>query len=150
MQENTEQLERNQPRQEYTKEEFEVMMRDLNISPVQVDEYLSDKVKSFILLDNTKVEGEVELRVEYLAIRAQEITDAHIKRFCEMVNFYADKGFIEYGSMIPISKLVLVLSEDEVLMYYPATRYTLEQLKEMCKDYHFFTPDGEPTEETFQ
>lgn len=159
---NTEQngVNNSQPFEKQSTSEFMEVINGMKPEPVDLSPYLSDKVKSLQQSPSTELSpeewnGDVILKAVFLgvAIKSEEVEEEQLKRYAEMMNFYAEEGAIEYGSICPPFKLKLTPLAIEgaksfnMICWYPMSRYTVEELKEKYKDKHFFSEGGIPTED---
>lgn len=125
------------------------------------DKYFSDKVKAFNKVYNTHEiidEGEykVVLKACYIGkVIIGEVTEKHIKKFCELINDEAERGNIEYGMLCPVSSFELARvqmpghkeekEKRHLLLFYPMSRKSFESLKEANKTNLYNTEGSLPT-----
>lgn len=120
------------------------------------DKHFSDKVKSFKgylfeLGDHDEnglfMKGTPDLHAQYIHVQvfAEEISEEHVKQFCEKVNHYADIGLIEGYKVTDgviateiFNKYHLKGKQSYLLSFYPFSRYNSEELAEKG----WFTQEG--------
>lgn len=120
------------------------------------NQYLSDKVKSFIAVNTTVITEPKLLHGAYIQVlvNGRDVTDEDIKKFCEIINQLADDGYIEYACLAPVSVLDLSsglnssLRNEEgeiipcnlppnrhIIFYFTFSKYTVEEQRKLNGKY---------------
>lgn len=145
-----------------------------SLHPYYEKKYLSERIRGF---EKIKEIGKTRYREEdglmvyesspkqrpdlYMAFMQHlikgNVTEKHVQIFCKQINECADRGLIEYGSLLTVSKMKLAegyvtldpkkgpVSKPfplrHILMFYSASRYSLKKRKELSKG--IFVNEGE-------